>query len=256
MRVKRHPKLENQIYEAARESLEKSGESRAKGLHFSDLLNPRQAYFKITDPQPLSEDEVGYFVAGLAHHDVILSIMKKKGVWTGETDEGSKEWNGVWYSPDFNLGFLAEIKTNRSPNEPEDNMKSYREKFDTYLDQLGQYMAAENKLKAALIVFFIARRRDKKNKSTHPVFRAYKVTMKESERDEILERMEKTKQQLLKVIDNGKFKTLPLCAHWMCARGGYRGPATAACKWYEKCKPEGRYPLETYATNRKAGKFK
>lgn len=116
-------------------------------------------------------------------------------------------------------------------------------------------MAAEDKGVAALVVFFIARRRDKVNKSIHPVFRAYKVTMSAKEREEIKEKMLKTKNQLLTVIDNGDFKSLPLCAHWMCCRGGYRGPATAHCKYYETCKPDGRYPLDVYATNRKAGKF-
>ena len=101
----------------------------------------------------------------------------------------------------------------------------------------------------------MAQQADKKNKTTHPVFRAYKVTMSAVEREASRKEMLVMKKRLLKVLDNGDFKSLPLCEHWMCARGGFRGPATAACNWYETCKPEGRYPLEKYATNRKAGKF-
>jgi hypothetical protein len=36
---------------------------------------------------------------------------------------------------------------------------------------------------------------------------------------------------------------LPLCEEWKCGCGA-RGkePAKVNCKWYEKCKPQGRYP--------------
>lgn len=256
MRITHHPKLEEQINQAARVALAEKSENRAAGIHMSDLLSPRLGYFRMTDPQPNTDAEVGYFIAGLAHHDVILSIMKRRKVeLTGETDEGSSEWNGVFYSPDYNLGFLAELKTSRRPFEPKHTNKDLKSAYDSYLAQLTSYMAVDDKATAALIVFYISLRADKKNKSTAPTFKAYKVSMGPAEREERRRELKETKTELLWAIKEKNPKYLPLCEHWKCCRGGYRGPATAACKWYEKCKPKGRYPLETYAKNRKAGKF-
>ncbi len=258
MRISHYPKLEEQINKAARVALDKKSESRTVGLHMSDLLSPRLGYFRLTDPKPVTDAEVGYFIAGLAHHDVILSIMKRKNIDpTGETDEGSVKWGEVYYSPDYNMGFLAEIKTSRRPFEPQHTNKDLKEAYDSYLKQLTAYMAVDDKPVAALVVFYISLRVSKKskNKNTAPTFKAYKVTMSEKER--IARRAELTKiEKLLKKSVKAKNpKYLPLCEHWKCCRGGYRGPATAACKWYEECKPKNRYPLDVYAKNRKAGMF-
>jgi len=124
MRIVHYPKLEEQINKAARVALGKKDESRVSGLHMSDILSPRLGYFRMTDPKPPTEAEVGYFIAGLAHHDVILSIMKRKNIDpTGATDEGSVKWGEVYYSPDYNMGFLAEIKTTRRQWEPKHTNK-------------------------------------------------------------------------------------------------------------------------------------
>ena len=256
MRIVHYPKLEEQINKAARVALGKKDESRVSGLHMSDILSPRLGYFRMTDPKPPTDAEVGYFIAGLAHHDVILSIMKRKTIDpTGATDEGSVKWGEVYYSPDYNMGFLAEIKTTRRQWEPKHTNKDLKEAYDSYLKQLTAYMAVDDKPVAALIVFYITLRADKQNKNTAPTFKAYKVTMSEKERIARRAELKATTKLLQIAVKKKNFKSLPLCEHWKCARGGYRGPATAACKWYENCKPKDRYPLEVYAKNRKAGKF-
>ena len=256
MRISHYPKLEEQINKAARVALGKKDESRTVGIHMSDLLSPRLGYFRMTDPKPPTDAEVGYFIAGLAHHDVILSIMKRKSVdLSGATDEGSVKWGEVYYSPDYNMGFLAEIKTSRRWAEPKHTNKDLKAGYDSYLKQLTAYMAVDNKPVAALVVFYISLRADKKNKITAPTFKAYKVTMSEKERMARRLELKDTEALLRKSVKAKSPKYLPLCEHWKCCRGGFRGPATAACKWYDKCKPKGRYPLETYAKNRKAGKF-
>ena len=252
MEIYRNKKLEEQIFDASREFL--LAQERSEGLHFSDLLTPRIAYYKITDPQPISAKEIGFFIAGRAHHEVILAIMRRQKK-IGAPEDVSKVWEEVAYTPDYNLGFLAEIKTTRRQWEPADRPETLTKAYKQYLGQLTQYMAAENKQTSALIVFYISLRMDDKNKTTVPSLRAYQVEMTKQELASIRLEMRVKKKNLLHAIKVKAPGSLPLCPAWMCCSGGYRGPATASCKWYEKCKPQGRYPEALYAENRKKGDF-
>jgi len=251
MEIRRNYTLEEQVNDAARVFLEKT--DRAEGLHFSDLLTPRKAYWKKKLPKPLDAREIGFFIAGRAHHEVILAIMKRQGKISAEADEGSKLWDGVFYSPDFNLGFLAEIKSTRKQKEPP--ARWIKKEFKNYLNQLHQYMAAEDKTTSILIVFFISLRHDDKNKTTFPVIRCYQVETTKAENEEKKKHMKKTKKLILKAIENDTPKILPLCPAWQCCSGGWRGPAIKNCKWYDDCKPEGRYPEQTFKTAAMRGDF-
>lgn len=237
MKIKRNEKLEQQILEASRNFLEK--QNRAEGVHVSDLLTPRKAYWRALDPKPLTKEEIGYFIAGRAHHEVILSIMHKRGIVGTETDEGSKEFKGIHYSPDYNLGFLAEIKSNRRQYEPDED--KLEDEYEHYLKQLTKYMAFENKRKAALIVFFISMRQNNANKTTSPETRAYTVTLTLEEITQIRKESVLLKNKIVRAIATKDHTSLPLCPAWMCTRG-YKKPYIA-CEWYEQCKPDGRYPL-------------
>lgn len=253
MRIKRNPKLEGQIMDRAREFLEK--QDRAEGIHVSSLLTPRKYYWQQVDPQPLSDKEVGFFIAGRAHHEVILAIMKKAKKVGDAADEGSKEWEGIYYSPDFRLGFLAEIKSSRRQfAPPEDSESALLDEYEHYLKQLTKYMAVEKELRASLIIFFISMRHDDANKTTYPELRCYDVTLTEPEAAVVRRDMVGTRDLILKSLKKKDHKMLPLCPAWLCTRGGIRGPVIEECKWYNKCKPEGRYPLTLVQENLKKKK--
>lgn len=252
MEIRRNYTLEDQINDAARVFLER--EDRGSELHFSDLLTPMKAYWRIKKPKPLTEREIGFFIAGRAHHEVVLSIMHRKGKIEADSDAGeSKVWDGVYYTPDYNLGFLAEIKSTRKQKEPTEQWMEKEYKW--YLNQLKQYMAAEDKNRAALIVFYISLRHDGKNKTTFPTIRCYQVEIADAEINQIKKDMKKTKNLILKAIDTDNPAILPLCPAWHCCSGGFRGPAIENCKWYQDCKPKGRYPEEKFKAAALAGKF-
>lgn len=248
MRIHRNKNLERQIMDRGREFLE--SRERAEGIHASSLLQPRLHYFRTLKPMPLSDKEVGFFIAGRAHHEVILAVMKKAKEIGEKADEGSSEWKGIHYSPDYRLGFLAEIKSSRRQHAPPDNdEEALKEEYDNYLNQLAQYMAVEQQHRASLIIFYISMRHDDANKTTYPEIHCYDVTMTASELDTVRREMLAKKALLEKALKTKKHTILPLCPAWMCTRGGIKGPVIQECKYYNDCKPEGRYPLELVRDN-------
>ncbi|MGI0015633.1 MAG: hypothetical protein ACREBU_19630 [Nitrososphaera sp.] len=258
MKIKRNKKLEEQLYKRLEALFDRQQEART-GIHVSGLMQPRKAYWQAVDPQPLTRREIGFFTAGRAHHEIILSAMKGKKLEDSPdrnvvTDEGTKEWKGIFYSPDYRLGFLAEIKSNRKQQEPDES--NLAEEYDNYLSQLTKYMAVENEGRASLIVFFISMRVDDKNKATEPTLRCYDVVLTPEQLEDIRKEMLKTKKAIERAIETKNHKPLPLCPEWMCYGGGYYGDAFENCKWYNKCKPEGRYPLSLVSNRSKSKKKK
>lgn len=258
MKIKRNKKLEEQIYGRLEKYFERQTEERT-GIHVSGLITPRKAYWQAVDPQPLTRREIGFFTAGRAHHEIILQAMKGKKLDESpdrklETDEGTKEWKGIFYSPDYRLGFLAEIKSTRKQSAPDES--DLETEYETYLNQLTKYMAVENEGRASLVVFFLSMKLDNKNKATEPTLYSYDVVLSPEELEEIRKEMLKTKKALEKAIETKNYKPLPLCPEWQCYGGGWYGEAFENCKWYNKCKPEGRYPLSLVSDRSKKAKKK
>lgn len=252
MKIRHNPTLEKQIAERAREFLEK--QDRAAGIHVSSLLTPRKYYWQQVDPLPLTDRDIGYFIAGRAHHEVVLAIMHKAGKVGDAPEAESKQWKEIWYTPDYRLGFLAEIKSTRKQSEPNPNdMEDMLREYKHYLKQLSMYMAVEDQERAALIVFYISLRHDDANKTTFPTTRTYTVTLSPAERESIRKEMVQGKNLINKALKLKDHTILPLCPIWMCAKGGFRGPAIKDCPRYDVCKPEGRYPLTEFVKARKEG---
>lgn len=252
MKIHRNEKLEQQINERSREFLEK--QDRAPGIHVSSLLTPRKYYFQQIDPLPLTDRDIGFFIAGRAHHEVVLAIMHKQDKVGDAPEAQSKVWKEISYTPDYSLGFLAEIKSTRKQSEPNWNdMDALIREYKHYLNQLKMYMAVEDKEKAALIVFYISLRHDDANKTTFPTIRTYTVTLSPTEREEIRKEMVRGKNLINKALKLKDHSILPLCPIWMCAKGGFRGPAIKDCPRYDVCRPEGRYPLTEFVKARKEG---
>ena len=252
------PKLTADIMNAGREIL--GEEERGERIHASDILTARKYYWRNKKPLPLQDKEVGFFLAGRAHHEIIIKIMKKDKSGKFVTDEGSREWEKIFYSPDFRLGFMAEIKSSRRQWSPkDDDSDAIQFAYKNYLKQLEQYMAVEDVEEAALVIFFISHRNDDKNKTTEPKLKAYSHVLTARDRKAIRTRMLETRDVLLQIkktgFKDGAHKKLVLCPAWQCCSGGYKGPATASCKWYFDCKPKGRYPEELYAKNKRKGNF-
>lgn len=202
---------------------------RAKGIHVSDLLKPRKAYWGRRDPQPMTDHEAGYFVAGRGHHEVIEAIIEgsKK---VGTADAGSHVWKGINYSPDMKTPHPQEIKTSRARFGPRnDTQRELASEYQHYLEQLTAYMAIDNDTEGGLLVFYLAKEQEG-TKQTKPEFRWYKVTLTKAELGQRQAELLANKallEKALKSKSKAAHRALPRCPQWLC-----RG-----CTWAPKCQP-------------------
>lgn len=238
-------KAEKLIYQRLREHFEKNNrEYVSKTFHVSDLLTPRQAFFKYTDPKPLTTREIGFFTAGLAHHFVIETAIAKDDQYSEEpVTLKSKDGLTVIGRPDvktmvFYKGEPNEIKTSRKwsiPEEPDEN----------YIKQLRAYCAMLNNPVGRLTVFYInpGRRWDGKT-ATEPDMKVWKITFNPLELKKERLALLAAARLLESAVRTKKHTALPLCTSWMCGSKGKtkKDEPKISCKWYAECKPEGRFP--------------
>ncbi len=92
MNITRRPDLEVLV----KDEMRRTFDARAldEPLHVSDLLNPRWAYFQRVMPRPITDDELGYFIAGRGHED---ALWRLHGYQQGE----QRIAYGISFRPDF-----------------------------------------------------------------------------------------------------------------------------------------------------------
>jgi hypothetical protein len=206
-------------------------DERKGGLHASDLMDPRQAYFKHTDPRPIQDRLVNVFLVGKIGHIIVLSTVDKAEGLNVTSDEGS-EWSeelGIWYSADKTLaGIPRELKTTRSFFDA----KTVKD-LELYCEQLMIYMVARNSTVGQLWVLYL-NLKDADGK-TAPSWRAFTVTVSEADLAKYKAQLIKTRKALTKAIDTKDPEGLPLCRKFKCGAKN--------CEYWDQCKPEGRYGL-------------
>lgn len=230
--VTRDETAEGALVERARQWL--SGDDRKPGVHASDLLKPRQAYFKTIDPKPWNAREVGLFLVGKLLHAFILSDRDDGKVDMRATDEGSRysEELGLWYSPDhLGADIPVELKTSRAmyPSKTVGDM-------ETYLQQLLIYMAAEKKTEGRLVVFYISAKDEMKK--TSPKFEVYDVRISQEELEATIYEVKRIRNELVDSLMSKNFDRLPLCPAWLCH--------PEQCAYWKQCKPPGRFENHQY----------
>jgi len=155
--IERDIEDEKELLLKARAYLEKGNEKR-KGVHASDILNPRMSFWNGVTEAPLPDRLVNMFVVGQLAHAIIEVI------YAGETDylshgmdDGTQHWKELQYSPDIleHKGGPVEIKTTRSFYEPKALYLPDDETFHAYIEQLMIYMAAEDKIKGRLTLLYL-----------------------------------------------------------------------------------------------------
>jgi len=223
--LKRNKKSEALLLDKSRKWLER--EERTAGIHASDILNPRRAFFQKLFPQPLEDRQVTLFLVGKVLHGFVLGALNDK-VDLNVTDEGSSfnEDLGIWYSPDWDKGDVAEFKTSRAFREP-----SSIDDVRTYLEQLLIYMVAKNRLVAELWVLYLNLKDEQKR--TAPVFRAYTVSITKDDLELVRSKIKSVRGLLEEANKTGDHTTLELCWEFLCSE--------KMCPFWERCKPPGRY---------------
>jgi len=223
MKITRQAKYERWLLDKVKTWLQ--AQPRNPGIHVSDLLYPRKAYWKRIDPKPMTDAEAGYFIAGQGHHFILEAVIEgsKK---VGKADAGSHEWEGIYYSPDIRTPHPQEIKTTRSRTGPNtETERGYRAKYEHYLEQLKAYMAIENDPKGSLVVFYLNMEVGDGTKRTTPTFRWYDVTLTPAELGETRDKLLDTKKLIEHAVKRKDPKNLPVCPEWM----GFN------CPWRDKC---------------------
>lgn len=227
--ITRNKKVESQLMEKARTWLEKG--DRAKGLHASDLLDPRQSYWKYKKPHPLSDRLIPMFLIGKVLHAFVLNAVDEVPLNLDQTDEGSfySEDIGIHFSPDHVKGGQPrELKTSRSFYEP----KTAKD-VDFYLEQLLIYIAAMNATNGQLWVLYLNLKEDG---VTTPQFRCFTVTISKADLAAYKQKLQATRILLDNALKQNKPEVLPLCRPFKCGE--------KQCEWWGDCKPMGRFGID------------
>jgi hypothetical protein len=215
MQIKRSPEREEYLFKTIINSFFERDKDRAESIHLSDLLYPRQAYWRRKHPLPATRSEVQYWVIGRGHEDVFHHVTGLKHIEV-------REWEGIVYSIDFFLDNPNEMKTRRGylakdGEEPE--------RYESYLHQLRGYCACEYKQKGELWVWSLLEKVDAYKSA--PVLACYDVLFTEEELEEERKSLLTRKNGLQSALDyifdpfiedvpSMPWMALPACPGWMC----------------------------------------
>jgi hypothetical protein len=237
----RVPDVEGKLYDALRTSF---GQDERTGVHLSSLLNPRLTHFRKLDPRSLTDQEIGYFVGGRGHEDIISRLLGQDFELTAE-----EEIDGIHLRPDFVAitdriipkGAHAEFKTRRSNLPKTDELA--QTVFQSYRDQIRGYMALKHQHEMYLIVLSLLEGKTKDPMSVSgPVLAVYRETMSENDlnvkSDDILNR--KT------LLEIGATSVMPLCWEFLCVKWD-KGVLKDKCPYYAECKPYEMDPKRAVA---------
>ena len=225
--ITRNKASERLLLDKGKEWLEK--DERAPGIHASALLDLRQAYWNMKNPQGLGAREVVMFMLGKVLHAFVLGAVEGT-VDLNATDEGSHYSDDlrISFSPDKILdGVVRELKTTRSFYEPKDvNDLSF------YLEQLLIYMAATKTITSELWILYL-NLKDPETKRTVPQFRCFRVTITPDELARVSDDVRQQRFLLQEALDSDSDAELPVCREFKCG--------ALNCPHYANCQPPGRY---------------
>jgi hypothetical protein len=234
IQIDRNKKAEAGLVNKTRDWLEKDSKDRA-GIHASDLLDPRKAYYDKTQPKsPLSDRLVGLFFVGKVLHVFFLSaLMDKVGVdWKSDGGSTIDKKLGISYSPDWSKdGIPGELKTSRGKYE----MRS--SDLSLYLEQLMIYMVGKKSTHGRLVVLMTNLPAPPgQGWGTYPQYRAFDIHVTKKELVAYEKQIISTRKAIELALKTNKAKAinaLPLCREFKCG--------ASQCPHYSICKPVGRF---------------
>ncbi len=216
----RRDDLEALLLDEMRRSFAESERTTAE-IHVSDLLSPRKAYWSRVLPRPVTNDEIGYFVAGRGHEDAMARVS---GVTPGET----RVVDGITLRCDFYTSIPLEFKTRRRKMAKDSDDAADR--YGEYVRQTKSYCALLNRPAAWIWVLGLVDKQD--DGSTKPSFQVWQVEFTPEELAEERTRLmterdalETAWQTVLLHLKLGKndlgllqeaVKGLTLCPPWQC----------------------------------------
>ena len=228
--IHRDEHCEVKIVQHLRNWLTQQDSERINGIHASDLLDPRLAYWRKLKPKILTERQVFLFTIGKVLHSLILATETHE-VDISISDSGTQEALGILFSPDMIVDqHPVELKTNRSLYAPE--QEKLIEDFHMYLEQLIIYCVLSQCLIGELWVLYISLKDG--SGRTFPGLRCYKVEITEEQFDDMEQQIISTRTALEEAITHQDHTRLELCRTWLCGE---------SCAVWHDCQPQGRFPI-------------
>ena len=235
LKIDRDHDEEKDLLAKARAYLEASNRT---GIHASDLIDPRIAYFRKITKAPIPDRLINMFMVGQIAHAIIEVIKGATGDYT-KPDSGTKLWSDalnnpeleLHYSPDFfNFkGEPDEIKTTRSFYLPKAPYLPDDDTYHMYFEQLLTYMAVEDKTTGRLSMLYL-NSKDETGK-TAPQFFVWKIETTHEALAAYRKIISREMKRLQKALDTKDHTVLPLCRAWKCRD----------CEFWGSCKPDGRF---------------
>lgn len=200
MKIIRKDELKVQLFDEIRKNMEKDRDY----ITLYDMLYPRKCFWQKTKPLPLTDDEIMYFTTGKGHEEMLRYVSGyKKG--------DLKLYNALGYRMDVFGKHPIEVKTRRGFLPKEENVADV---YDGYIRQILQYCAVENSNLGYLWVWALTGK-DDENK-TKPDLVTYELKFTDDELSESRRIIDLTYDLLKLALNEGDFRTLPLCPEWMC----------------------------------------
>lgn len=206
------------------------------GIHVSDLLLPRKAYWGRVMPRTISDAEALYFMAGRAHEETVVALAglgryrKSRGEWSGTVEDRYQSGDGIKYEVDVvvptgNEWTPIEFKTNRRPTiiAPE----AVEEQYSYYLRQLGSYVAITGSNHGYLAVLHLMARNLSLEgaaeehewlKQSKPMLLVYQIDWADDELDAIKAEMQEGRRLLELAWAIQDHTILKECEAWMCGK--------------------------------------
>lgn len=203
--------LAERVLKALREDYEEQQVERGNAVHVSDLIFPRRTWLAKTSPKPMTDDDLLYFTAGRAHHEIL-----ENAVVHDHMREVRIEYRGIVGSVDVldTDGSPVEVKTTRVKE-----MYIPTNVPDHFVTQLGCYVAMlnpeEQQGTAHLLVFYLG----VKNKGTWrhtPKLKSFEIKYDNLPKIRLMMMSRKA------LLEGTAIPSTETCHSWLCR----------FCKWY------------------------
>jgi len=220
MKIERDISIEQYLLEEIQNKLINSPRS---GIHISDLLSVKQAYWRKVKPLKATKVEIIYWLSGHAHESIFLNVA--------DLAHGkAKQWEDIWYTPDVFFNFPVEIKTSRRGFVVKPGAEE--KQYDHYLKQLRYYCGSENITQGWLVVWYLVMLTPDR-RQTVPDYYCYRVEFTQEELDATRQEILDLKGKLIHAFETNDISNLPDCPIWMCykeTKNMIKKPYCETCK--------------------------